>query len=128
RLATTTACRNLVGLFLQNEEARKLPERLSAEVAPQVRRVGIVGAGVMGAGIAQLALLRGFEIVVREVNEAALAAGIERIAGLLQKAAERQLLSAEEAQQKQAAINRTTTWEGFGDVDLVVEAASEELP
>jgi 3-hydroxyacyl-CoA dehydrogenase/enoyl-CoA hydratase/3-hydroxybutyryl-CoA epimerase len=128
RLATTTACRNLVGLFLHNEEARKFPEREPAGSAPPIRRVGIVGAGVMGAGIAQLAALRGFDLVVQEVNEAALAAGIERIAALLQKAAERQLVSSEEAQQKVAAIERTTTWEGFADVDLVVEAASEALP
>jgi 3-hydroxyacyl-CoA dehydrogenase/enoyl-CoA hydratase/3-hydroxybutyryl-CoA epimerase len=121
RLATTTACRNLVSIFLQNEQARKLPEE------PAIRRIGIVGAGVMGAGIAQLALLRGFDIVVREINEAALAAGIERLSVLLQKAAERRLLSREEAQQKLAAVQRTTAWEGFGDVELVVEAASEEL-
>jgi 3-hydroxyacyl-CoA dehydrogenase/enoyl-CoA hydratase/3-hydroxybutyryl-CoA epimerase len=128
RLAMTTACRNLVGLFLQNERARKLPENLPVDSAPSIRRVGIVGAGVMGAGIAQLAALRGFEIVVQEVNEAALAAGIERIAALLQKASERRLLSPEEAQQKLASIQRTTTWEGFGDADVVVEAAVEELP
>jgi 3-hydroxyacyl-CoA dehydrogenase/enoyl-CoA hydratase/3-hydroxybutyryl-CoA epimerase len=128
RLAMTTACRNLVGLFLQNEAARKLPEKLPAETAPDIHRVGIVGAGVMGAGIAQLACLRGFEIVVQEVNDVALAAGVERISALLQKAVERRLLSSEEAQQKRAAISGTTTWEGFGDVDLVVEAASEDLP
>jgi 3-hydroxyacyl-CoA dehydrogenase/enoyl-CoA hydratase/3-hydroxybutyryl-CoA epimerase len=128
RLATTTACRHLVGLFLQNEQARKRPEQWPVDSVPSIRRVGIVGAGVMGAGIAQLALLRGFDIVVQEVNETALAAGTERIAGLLQKATERHLISSEEAQQKLASIKRTTTWEGFGDVDLVVEAASEELP
>jgi 3-hydroxyacyl-CoA dehydrogenase/enoyl-CoA hydratase/3-hydroxybutyryl-CoA epimerase len=128
RLATTTACRNLVSIFLQNEQARKLPEIWPLESLPTIRRVGIVGAGVMGAGIAQLAILRGFEIVVREINEAALTAGIERISALLQKAAERRLLSPEEARQKLAAVNRTTSWEAFGDVDLVLEAASEELP
>jgi 3-hydroxyacyl-CoA dehydrogenase/enoyl-CoA hydratase/3-hydroxybutyryl-CoA epimerase len=132
RLATTSACRNLVGLFLQNEQARKLPAVAAgspdhATTGGAIRRVGIVGAGIMGAGIAQLAALRGFEIVVQEVNEAALAAGIERIASLLQKAAERRLVSPEEARQKLASIQRTTSWEGFGDVDVVVEAAVEEL-
>src|SRR5207244_261338 len=57
-----------------------------------------------------------------------LAAGIEGISALLQKAAQVRLLSSEEAERKFAAIQRTTTWEGFGNVDLVVEAASEELP
>jgi 3-hydroxyacyl-CoA dehydrogenase/enoyl-CoA hydratase/3-hydroxybutyryl-CoA epimerase len=128
RLATTIACRNLVGLFLQNEQTRKAPARLPVDSGLQVRRVGIVGAGIMGAGIAQLAALRGFNIVVQEVHEAALAAGIERIADLLRKAAQRHLLSSEEAEQKAAAIAGTTKWERFGDVDLVIEAASEELP
>ena len=104
------------------------PRNCAVDSAPSIHRVGIVGAGVMGAGIAQLAALRGLEIVVQEVNEAALAAGMERLAALFQKAAERRLLSPEEAQQKLASIQRTTTWEGFGDVDVVIEAAVEELP
>jgi 3-hydroxyacyl-CoA dehydrogenase/enoyl-CoA hydratase/3-hydroxybutyryl-CoA epimerase len=127
RLAMTTACRNLVGLFLQNEAARKLPDTLPTDSASKIHRVGIVGAGIMGAGIAQLACLRGFEIVVQEVNDAALTAGLERISTLLQKAVERRVLTPEEAQQKRAALSGTTTWQGFADVDLVIEAASEEL-
>jgi 3-hydroxyacyl-CoA dehydrogenase/enoyl-CoA hydratase/3-hydroxybutyryl-CoA epimerase len=122
RLATTRACRHLVSLFFEREQARKVPE-----AASRIQRVGVVGAGVMGAGIAQLASIRGCDVVVREVNEAALAAGMDRIAALFQKAVERHLLSAEEAQQKLAAIGRTTGWQGFENVDLVVEAVVEDL-
>jgi 3-hydroxyacyl-CoA dehydrogenase/enoyl-CoA hydratase/3-hydroxybutyryl-CoA epimerase len=81
----------------------------------------------MGAGIAQLAALKGFDVVVREVNELALAAGMQKIDALLQKAVERRLLSEEEARQKLAAMGRTIAWDGFGDVDVVIEAAIEEL-
>jgi 3-hydroxyacyl-CoA dehydrogenase/enoyl-CoA hydratase/3-hydroxybutyryl-CoA epimerase len=127
RLMTTEACRNLVGLFFERERARKLPASLEAGSKP-IRRIGIVGAGTMGAGIAQLAALRGFEVVVQEVNDAALADGMDRIGGLFAKAVERRLLPAAEAEQKSAAIGRTTSWEGFGNLDLVVEAVIEELP
>jgi 3-hydroxyacyl-CoA dehydrogenase/enoyl-CoA hydratase/3-hydroxybutyryl-CoA epimerase len=124
RLSTTNAARNLVSLFLQTEQARRYPD-----IPPNrsIRRVGIVGAGVMGAGIAQLAALRGFDVTIQEVNESALTAGMRRIADLVAKAAEKGLVSAQAAQKLSASIRGSTTWEGFGDVDLVVEAAVEEL-
>src|SRR5713101_5911819 len=127
RLATTQACRNLMTLFFLIERARKLQEDVDKDSVPEIRRVGVVGAGTMGAGIAQLAALKGFEVVVQEINDAALAAGMKRIEDLFQKAAERRLLSPEEAKQKMAAVGRTTTWQGFDQADLVIEAVVEDL-
>jgi 3-hydroxyacyl-CoA dehydrogenase/enoyl-CoA hydratase/3-hydroxybutyryl-CoA epimerase len=128
RLATTPACRNLITLFFLMEQARKgRGLEGEARATTPVRRVGVVGAGTMGAGIAQLAALKGFEVVVQEVNETALAAGMQKVEGLFQKAVERRLLSADEARRKFAAVGRTTAWEGFSEVDVVVEAAVEEL-
>ncbi|MFL5243793.1 MAG: 3-hydroxyacyl-CoA dehydrogenase NAD-binding domain-containing protein [Gemmataceae bacterium] len=125
RLATSNACHNLVNLFLQRERARDIAKGDQAN-APSVARVGIVGAGVMGAGIAQLAAIKGYQVIVQEVNDAALGAGMLRIAGLIQKAVERKLLSESEAREKLAAIQGTTEWRGFDGVDLVVEAAIED--
>jgi 3-hydroxyacyl-CoA dehydrogenase/enoyl-CoA hydratase/3-hydroxybutyryl-CoA epimerase len=126
RLATTPACRHLVGLFLQREEARKLSAELR-DAAEPVRRVGVVGAGAMGAGIAQLAAFKGCSVVVQEINEAALGAGLLRVAGLFHKAVERGLLQKEEAERKLSGVHGTNTWKGFEDVDVVVEAAVEDL-
>jgi 3-hydroxyacyl-CoA dehydrogenase/enoyl-CoA hydratase/3-hydroxybutyryl-CoA epimerase len=127
RLATSMASRNLVGLFLQREAARKVPEELRSQAGQPIRRVGVVGAGTMGAGIAQLAALKGCDVVVQEVNESALGAGLLKIAVLFQKAVERGLLSQEESQKRLSAIRGTTKWNGFEDVELVVEAALEDL-
>jgi 3-hydroxyacyl-CoA dehydrogenase/enoyl-CoA hydratase/3-hydroxybutyryl-CoA epimerase len=124
RLAVSPACRNLVTLFVQREQARKLPAEAGA---PEVTRVGVVGAGVMGAGIAQLAAVKGCSVVVQEVNPGALEAGLKRIDELFAKAVQRRLLTQEEARQRRAALRGTLSWEGFGDVDLVVEAALEDL-
>jgi len=128
RLVMSRACQNLVRLFLRREEARALPERLVAEPSKQIGRLAVVGAGTMGAGIAQLAALRGHEVIVREVNEAALAAGSARLTGLFQKAVQNGILIREAAEQKLAAIKFTTGWEGFAAVDLAIEAVIEDLP
>src|SRR5262249_7546119 len=127
RLAVTPACRNLITLFFDRERARKLPDDSHAAPAPQVRRVGVVGAGVMGAGIAQLIAFRGMDVVVQEVSEEALGAGLLRVATLFEKARDRGLLSHEEARRRLAAVKGTTTWHGFDEVDGVGEAGGEEL-
>jgi 3-hydroxyacyl-CoA dehydrogenase/enoyl-CoA hydratase/3-hydroxybutyryl-CoA epimerase len=125
RLAMTPACRNLVGLFFQREEARKLPA--SWKEAPQIRRIGVVGAGTMGAGIAQLAAIRGCEVVLQEVNEEALGTGLLKIAVLFEKAVERGILTRDEMNRKLSSIKGGTTWKGFDNVELVIEAAIEDL-
>jgi 3-hydroxyacyl-CoA dehydrogenase / enoyl-CoA hydratase / 3-hydroxybutyryl-CoA epimerase len=127
RLALSPACHNLISLWLRGEKARKLPDDLRAVAAPEIRNVGVVGAGVMGAGIAQLAAIRGARVIVREINQAALDAGLKRIKELFDKAVGRRVLSEDEAKKRFAAVRGTTAWDGFSDVDVVVEAASEDL-
>ncbi|MGE3804992.1 MAG: 3-hydroxyacyl-CoA dehydrogenase NAD-binding domain-containing protein [Gemmataceae bacterium] len=129
RLATTVACRNLVTIFFLMMNARKADVEPDAEASelPVPKKIGVVGAGTMGAGIAQLAAIRGFDVVIQEVNDQALAAGVAKIEDLFKKAAEKGVLSREEARQKVAAIQKTTSWEGFGDVDLAVEAVIESI-
>lgn len=132
-LATTPACRNLVTLFFLVERARSTNGGATADAVADLvsahacSKIGVVGAGTMGAGIAQLALLKGFEVVVREINDTALAAGLQRVKSLLDKAVERKLLTSDEARRKLASLGRTTTWRGFDDADVVIEAAIEDL-
>jgi 3-hydroxyacyl-CoA dehydrogenase/enoyl-CoA hydratase/3-hydroxybutyryl-CoA epimerase len=127
RLAVSPACRNLIELFFQTQKSDKLPEELHGVSPAEVRRVGVVGAGTMGAGIAQLAAFKGCKVVVQDVSQAALDAGLERIEGLFRKAVERRLLTEPESVERLAAIQGTLRWEGFDNVDVVVEAALENL-
>ncbi len=127
RLALTPACRNLVALFFEMELAKQMPPELAGVPVKEVRRVGVVGAGTMGAGIAQLAALRGCEVVIREVSEEALAAGTLKVAALVSQALGRGVLTQAEAQRALAAVKGTVGWGGFGDLDVVVEAVIEDL-
>jgi 3-hydroxyacyl-CoA dehydrogenase/enoyl-CoA hydratase/3-hydroxybutyryl-CoA epimerase len=127
RLAVSPACRNLIRLFIQTQKSDKLPEELRDVAPAEVRRVGVVGAGTMGAGIAQLAAFKGCKVVVQDVSQAALDAGLARIEGLFRKAVERRLLTGPEAAQRLATIQGTLQWDGFDNVDVVVEAALEDL-
>jgi 3-hydroxyacyl-CoA dehydrogenase / enoyl-CoA hydratase / 3-hydroxybutyryl-CoA epimerase len=127
QLAMTPACRNLVNLFFAREKSRKLPEGVRRAIAQKVRRVGVVGAGTMGAGIAQLAALRGCEVVVQEVSPDALGAGLFKINALFLKAIERRVVSPDEGRRRLSAVKGTVTWEGFAEADVVIEAVVEEL-
>jgi 3-hydroxyacyl-CoA dehydrogenase/enoyl-CoA hydratase/3-hydroxybutyryl-CoA epimerase len=127
RLATTPACRNLVALFFEMELAKQMPPELADVTAREIRRVGVVGAGTMGAGIAQLAAIRGCDVVLREINESALAAGSLKVAALFSQAVARGVLTRAEANGRLAAVKGTIAWDGFQDLDLVIEAVVEDL-
>jgi 3-hydroxybutyryl-CoA dehydrogenase len=94
----------------------------------EIRKVGVVGLGTMGAGIAQVSVQAGFETVGREVSAELGERGRSTIEHYLGRAVEKGKL---EAQERDAALDRlalTTDLGDFADCDLVVEAVLEELP
>ena len=94
---------------------------------PEIRRVGVVGLGAMGAGIAQLAIEAGFETVGREVNDELGAKARERIAHFLQRKVDKETMSAGERESALASLSLTTELEDFTECDLVIEAIVEDL-
>jgi len=101
----------------------------------QIKKVGVVGAGLMGHGIAQVAAQAGLEVVVVESAQGFLDKGLERIEKSLAKMAEKAVAkgAAPEEAQKQAAgtrgrIQGSLQHEDLADCDLVIEAIIEDLP
>lgn len=93
----------------------------------EIRKVGVVGCGLMGSGIAQVAAQAGFETVVREVNDELLQKGLGRIEGFLSKSVEKGKLSADE---KGAILGRlvgTTNLAELATCDLIIEAVVENI-
>jgi 3-hydroxybutyryl-CoA dehydrogenase len=95
--------------------------------ASDVRTVGIVGAGIMGSGIAEVAARAGADVVLVEQNDEFLGRGRARIEFSLAKAVERGKLSAEERDAVLARVRGATDLSALAGVDLVIEAATEDI-
>ncbi len=134
-LVQTPACRNLMSIFFLQERAKKLKapgadgaaEAGALGAGRPVKKVAVVGAGVMGAGIAQWSSARGFPVLLKDIAPAALAKGLQSIGKIYQSAAKRRVFTQAEAQ---AGFDRVVPVHGdvpLEGVDLVIEAAVEKL-
>lgn len=93
----------------------------------EIKKIGVVACGTMGSGIAQVCAQSGYDVVVLEVSEEILKKGLSAIESFLNKGVERGKVSQEEKDSFLARIKGTTNYDDFGDCDLVVEAAIEEM-
>ena len=93
----------------------------------EIRKVGVVGLGTMGAGIAQVSVQSGFETVGREVSEELAERGRETIDRYLTRGVDKGRLTADERDAALGRLTLTTELSDLGDCDLVVEAVLEEL-
>jgi 3-hydroxybutyryl-CoA dehydrogenase len=90
-------------------------------------RLAVVGAGLMGAGIAQVAAQAGWQVTVRDLDEGALTRGREAIRASLGRFVAKEAISAEDAEAAVSRIRTTTELEAVADADIVVEAVFERL-
>lgn len=125
-LIVTPESKNLVHVFHLRERARKGIPGVDAEPR-QIDHMGIIGAGVMGGGIAQLAAYNGVQVRLKDIRHEAVAGALEHARSLFDKAVERHRLSKLEASQRMEAISGGLTYDGFRSSDLVVEAVVERL-
>jgi 3-hydroxyacyl-CoA dehydrogenase/enoyl-CoA hydratase/3-hydroxybutyryl-CoA epimerase len=123
-LAVTRECTNLIAVFRLIEGARK---RRPAGDAATIQQAAVVGAGVMGAGIAELLAYQSIPVQVVDVDDERARAGVERARGLLEKAATRSEWSDEDLRVRAGCLQTATGYDGFGDVDLVIEAVLEQM-
>src|SRR5216684_7432415 len=93
-----------------------------------IKRVGVLGCGLMGAGIAQVSASAGFETVVREVSEDLIKKGFAGIEKSLAKFAEKGTITAQQQQQEiRSRLSGTTSFEDLADCDIIIEAIIENL-
>ena len=131
-LAQTSAARHLMSIFFLQERAKKtkLPADLALPadaVAPAVKKVAVVGAGLMGAGIAQWSAGRGLRVLLKDLNAGALAKGMQAISKVFTDAAKRRVFTAAEAQAGYDRVTPVAADVPLRGVDLVIEAAVERL-
>ena len=92
-----------------------------------IRKVGVIGCGLMGSGIAQVSAQAGFPTVVREVSANALEKGMDSIRRFLQGGVEKGKLAAADAERALSNLSGTTDLGALSGCDLVIEAATENL-
>lgn len=92
-----------------------------------IRKVGVIGAGLMGSGIAQTCAQSGYETLVREVNQPLLDKGLERIQGAWETMASKGKLTSEQVAENRARLRGTLDLAEFADCDLVIEAILENM-
>ncbi|MBI3596854.1 MAG: enoyl-CoA hydratase/isomerase family protein [Nitrospirae bacterium] len=119
---------NLLHVFSLRMHAGKLPKEITpADPVPSIRKVGILGAGVMGAGIAQWMLQQEIPVRLRDINEEAIAKGIKTINEAFDKRVSRRRMRPEEKEDRMRLLSATTGYSGFSTCDLVIEAVAERI-
>ncbi len=93
----------------------------------EIKKVGVVGCGQMGGGIAQVCAQSGYPVVVSEINDELLNKGLSKINSFLSKSVEKEKITQQDKDSTLARIKGTTDTRDFGDCDLVVEAAVENM-
>ena len=131
-LARTETARNLIGLFFLQERSKKLkpptdPLPVAAMPVKTIRRALVIGAGLMGSGIAQWLSSRGIRVRMKDVGPAPLGKGMQAIAKIYREAVKRHLFSETEARNAYDRILPFFEEIPLRDVDLVIEAAVEKL-
>lgn len=124
-LAATDVSKNLVGIFFAQNESKTTPNKMKPSI--KVQTFGVLGTGVMGAGIAQAAAKAGYKVVIKDVNEEFLAKGMATIRGLFETLVERRKMTQEEMDACLKSITTTTSYEPFSECDMVLEAVKEDL-
>ena len=93
----------------------------------EIKKVGVLGCGLMGAGIAQVAATAGFETVVKEVSDDLIAKGFGGIEKSLARFAEKGTITSEQQNQIRSRLSGTTSFSGLADCDIIIEAIIENL-
>ncbi|WP_163560151.1 fatty acid oxidation complex subunit alpha FadB [Halomonas sp. NO4] len=124
KLAMTDVCFNLVGLFLNDQVVKKQAGKYEKQARP-IQQAAVLGAGIMGGGIAYQSASKGTPILMKDIQAEAIELGLKEVRKLFAKQVERGKLSTEQMAEKLTNIRPTLAYGDFGHVDLVVEAVVE---
>src|ERR1019366_8378218 len=132
-MTASEVCKNLIYVFFLKDAVKKLtvdgwfPPAARPSTPAPFHKIGVVGAGVMGSGIAQWCAARGHDVVLRDVKPEFVERGLAVIRGVFDEAVARKKMKPEAAAAGLFRVRTTTAWDGFGDCDLVIEAIVENV-
>lgn len=128
-LSVTDVSKRLIDLFFATEKVKKQTGVAGGKLdhSDKVSHVGVLGAGVMGGGIAQLSAAKNIPVRMKDIDYKGLAAGTAAAAKLFNGLVKKRKLTKREADLKMALISPTTDYTGFSKIDLVIEAVVENM-
>ncbi len=126
-VAATSVSKNLIGLFFMTEAVKK-QTGVTGDVTPlDVKSCGVLGAGTMGGGIAQLAAEKEISVRLKDVNFEAIGKGLKAAIDIFGKSVKRKKMTKYEFKRKMSLISGGTNYAGFKNLDVVVEAIVEDI-
>ncbi|HSI12083.1 MAG TPA: 3-hydroxyacyl-CoA dehydrogenase NAD-binding domain-containing protein [Chthoniobacter sp.] len=126
-LIASDTTRQLMTLFFLQEKARKFTVPNASKDAKPISRAAVIGAGIMGSGIAQWLSARGFPVILRDIDAERVAAGMGKIAGLYAAGVRSRALTEHDMRAGLDRISPAPTEVPLKSVDIVIEAAVEKM-
>ncbi len=124
-VASGPIAKGLIGLFFDMQEAKK--ETGAPEPPLPVKKLGLLGAGFMGAGIAQVAAEQGFDVQFKDRDDPALGRGLAAVQNYFRDQSKRRIVTPQEAEVRRQRVSGSTEWHGWKSVDLAIEAVFEDV-
>ncbi len=124
KLAKSAVCDALVGLFLNDQQLKRMAKE-SASLARETNKAAVLGAGIMGGGIAYQSALKGTPVLLKDINQEGLDQGLGEATKLLSKRVTKGRMDAENMANVLNQIVPTLSYGDFGSVDVVIEAVVE---
>jgi 3-hydroxyacyl-CoA dehydrogenase/enoyl-CoA hydratase/3-hydroxybutyryl-CoA epimerase/enoyl-CoA isomerase len=125
KAAVTPQAEALIGLFLADQAVKKIAGGWVKKDAREIRQAAVLGAGIMGGGIAYQAAYKGTPIVMKDIRDDALALGMSEAGKLLAKQVEKGRMTPAAMTETLSRIRPTLNYGDFGSVDIVIEAVVE---
>lgn len=124
KAAVTPQANALIGLFVNDQVVRKMAKKWE-KIAHPINQAAVLGAGIMGGGIAYQSASKGTPIIMKDIGNAQLALGMNEATKLLAKQVERKRMTPAQMGQVLASIRPTLGYGDFKDVEIIIEAVTE---
>ncbi|KAL6588129.1 hypothetical protein OROMI_001107 [Orobanche minor] len=127
-LLESDTCKSMVHFFFAQRGTTKVPGVSDLRLKPRsVKKVAILGGGLMGSGIATALILANYEVILKEVNDKFLQSGIDRVKANLKSRIKKGQMSQEKFEKTLTLLKGALDYESFRDVDMVIEAVIENV-
>jgi 3-hydroxyacyl-CoA dehydrogenase/enoyl-CoA hydratase/3-hydroxybutyryl-CoA epimerase/enoyl-CoA isomerase len=125
KAAVTPQAEALIGVFLADQAVKKISGSWARKATREISQAAVLGAGIMGGGIAYQSAVKGTPIVMKDIREEALALGMSEAGKLLSKQVEKGRIKLAAMTETLGRIRPTLNYGDFGGVDIVIEAVVE---